>query len=452
MKKNNILKLTLLIFALFNFYNVEASASDNIFKAVNGGDGYLVCDYRNDAKGSVQVYYFPMHEGSKSGVSLINGFSINNQWAIVVDSKAYSTTAIAWGETGGDGGARNRAFSKIFGESKIYFCENASDDSCSNFVEHFSESNFECTKYVFADFSHDHELCFTNDANGCGGYEYTTLWGTGSAFKVFDETISISTNTDQLIANKIKKTSGSNILSLLNTEDFKNEITTTTFRNKIEKHIEQEFFFNNSVPNFVHLSTLLSNIEYNKLFSCDDINDKVEAIIQDAGNNYASDLENIKKNVETFRSKYSTNCSKVGQNLDGSGGALEQLLDYDFSNTCHDFASTIRLGGTILTLAKILIPFFIIGKTMLNLIGIITSGNPSDISKLIGKTLRSVAAAMIIFFVPTVINIIFGAINSYQNVGTDPVKVASKADAEVCRACIFEPFSNNCKQYLKSNK
>lgn len=111
----------------------------------------------------------------------------------------------------------------------------------------------------------------------------------------------------------------------------------------------------------------------------------------------------------------------------------------DFSTNCQDFAHTIRIFGYILLLAKILIPLVMIVKASLNLIGVITKGDAGEVNKYAKKLGTMIAGGVIIFFIPTIISVLFGFISGFNSNMT--------ADAKVCTACIFEPYSSTCSKY-----
>ncbi len=113
----------------------------------------------------------------------------------------------------------------------------------------------------------------------------------------------------------------------------------------------------------------------------------------------------------------------------------DEKLD-DFSHNCSDLAKTLRLAGYLVLLAKILIPLIIIVKSSLNLISVITSGSPDEFKKKLISLAYSLAAAILIFFVPTIVDVIFGFINSYNTGYTD--------DAKICSACVFDPMGTLC--------
>lgn len=111
----------------------------------------------------------------------------------------------------------------------------------------------------------------------------------------------------------------------------------------------------------------------------------------------------------------------------------------DFSTNCQDFAKTIRIGGYLILLVKVLLPLIIIVKSSLNLISVVTNGQPEELKKKSNQMVTSLIAGIIIFFVPTIVYTIFGFVSKYNDGITE--------DSKICVACVFEPFSTECNTY-----
>ena len=107
-----------------------------------------------------------------------------------------------------------------------------------------------------------------------------------------------------------------------------------------------------------------------------------------------------------------------------------------FDNNCRDFAPALRIGGRIIFIAKIILPLIIIVKSSLSLIHVVTKGDSGELKKQATKTGISLAAAVMVFLVPTFLNAIFSLVDNAQE--------ANNGDAAICRACVFDPGSNTC--------
>lgn len=109
----------------------------------------------------------------------------------------------------------------------------------------------------------------------------------------------------------------------------------------------------------------------------------------------------------------------------------------DMSSNCADFAPTIRIGGYLVLVVKIALPLIIIFKTTLNMLSLVTKGDSGELKKNFKKVMLSLIASAVIFFIPTILNVIFGFVSNYNSNITE--------DSKICSACIFEPFSDTCK-------
>lgn len=113
--------------------------------------------------------------------------------------------------------------------------------------------------------------------------------------------------------------------------------------------------------------------------------------------------------------------------------------DDDFAHNCADFAHTIRIGGYLVNFVKVLLPFIIMVKATISFISVVTSAKPEELKKKASKLGVSLGCAVAIFFIPTIVNIVFGFIAGFNDNITE--------DSKICSACIFEPFSETCTKY-----
>lgn len=110
----------------------------------------------------------------------------------------------------------------------------------------------------------------------------------------------------------------------------------------------------------------------------------------------------------------------------------------DFSTNCADFAKTIRIGGYLLLIVKIVLPLIIMVKASVSMFSTVTAGNSNEIKKKLTKLMYSLIAAALIFFTPIVVN-------TLMKVATDAKGIDYKtSDSEICRICIFEPNNEIC--------
>ena len=110
----------------------------------------------------------------------------------------------------------------------------------------------------------------------------------------------------------------------------------------------------------------------------------------------------------------------------------------EFDTNCKDMVPTLKIAGKILLIAKIVLPLIIIVKASFDMLSTVTKGDSGEIKKKATKTGISIIGAIMIFFIPTLMNVIFDI------VGNASGKDTGSSDSEICKACIFEPYSNKC--------
>ena len=86
-------------------------------------------------------------------------------------------------------------------------------------------------------------------------------------------------------------------------------------------------------------------------------------------------------------------------------------------NVCSDpdFLRIMLFVNTILTIAKIIIPLAIIVVATFDLTKLILEGTPEEFKRASKKFVTRIVSAIIIFFIPTVINVIFGFVDETFN-------------------------------------
>lgn len=159
-------------------------------------------------------------------------------------------------------------------------------------------------------------------------------------------------------------------------------------------------------------------------------------LLLNVDNVYAANVNISTNSLNTYEIKRLANDDVEGS----SGGERTVTHENDTFNTnCRDFAKTLRLGGEILLAVKIILPIIIIIKASLNMFSTITEGNQDEIKKKLMKLFYSLVAAILIFFIPTVTNVLV-------KIATDVKGTNYKtSDSEICRKCIFEPNSEICE-------
>ena len=111
----------------------------------------------------------------------------------------------------------------------------------------------------------------------------------------------------------------------------------------------------------------------------------------------------------------------------------------DRDDFCANFSNAIVIVGYLIILLKIALPLIIIVKTTINLLPLITSGNPDNFKKAMTSILISFVAAVLIFFLPTILNIFLGFTNKYDE---------EWETQATCHECVLNATGENCQKYV----
>ena len=108
--------------------------------------------------------------------------------------------------------------------------------------------------------------------------------------------------------------------------------------------------------------------------------------------------------------------------------------DISLDNFCGEptVARTLKFVGLLLFIAKILVPAIIIIMGFVNLFKIITSGKEDDAKKYAKTIVRNIVIGVVIFLVPTIIQMVFDAAD-------DIISPDERSDFANCVNCILDP-------------
>ncbi len=112
---------------------------------------------------------------------------------------------------------------------------------------------------------------------------------------------------------------------------------------------------------------------------------------------------------------------------------------------CADTANIWHLLGMVVTIIKIVIPLLLIILGMVDLGKAVISSDEKAINKAVGSLLKRFIAAVVVFFIPTIVNAIFGIIGVVAN---------DEADYQVCVRCLTqtcEADAENAKANVLGN-
>lgn len=113
---------------------------------------------------------------------------------------------------------------------------------------------------------------------------------------------------------------------------------------------------------------------------------------------------------------------------------------------CTKSAGLWSLVGKILFVFKIVIPLLLIIFGMIDLGKAVISSDEKEIKNATTSIMRRLIAAVVIFFIPTIVGAVFGLIDNFNN---DEDK--NTADYDICEACITKPNGDTCTAAKNAN-
>ena len=106
-------------------------------------------------------------------------------------------------------------------------------------------------------------------------------------------------------------------------------------------------------------------------------------------------------------------------------------------NFCANTANVWQIVGYVLLVFKIVIPIILIVFGMLDLGKAVVGSKDDDIKKAVKQLAMRAVAAVVIFFIPTLVSMILGLVSNFQSSG-------ARDDFNVCRECITNPSDGEC--------
>lgn len=113
------------------------------------------------------------------------------------------------------------------------------------------------------------------------------------------------------------------------------------------------------------------------------------------------------------------------------------LLGAGSGTFCANTHEILGLVGWALTIFKIVIPLIIIALGLFDLGKAAVSSKPEEIKKSAQSLMWRLIGGIIIFFVPTIIMLVFGFVGRFNT-------AQSQIDWNICYQCITAPWSSDC--------
>jgi len=112
-------------------------------------------------------------------------------------------------------------------------------------------------------------------------------------------------------------------------------------------------------------------------------------------------------------------------------------MSVDVGSFCTDAQGMLSFVGWILTFFKIAIPIIIIAFGMFDLGKAVVASKDDEIKTQTKRLMLRAVAGIIIFFIPTIVMFLFGAINDYNTINDQ------ESGFDTCRKCVLTPWDCN---------
>lgn len=99
---------------------------------------------------------------------------------------------------------------------------------------------------------------------------------------------------------------------------------------------------------------------------------------------------------------------------------------------CSNSANLWQFVGYILMVFKIVVPLLLIIWGAMDLGKAVVASKPEEITKAVTGLAKRALAGIVIFFIPTLVGVIFSIVSGFSDV---------KSDYDVCKKCVVTPGS-----------
>ena len=455
------IELFILLLSSLIIGNVYASDYSKAQADASAKKAYLLCNYEsnNSKNEGVKIYFYPINKAFDSKRTW-------NEWEVF-----YKTKGDDYKTVGSLGNKSKGIFKNVFLNNRIYYNY---QDKKSYFEESF-EDKFVCPQYAFIDLDGNKELCFSDTTTGCSDKKFdrgsmNLISNKDSLFVQIDDYIEKQYKNIKSYATDDTKDGLNGYGAVLNSDatveriklntleylvtnyfnNYSSSGTSSAICTVSQKVVKSSGTIKSSdyavclpklVYNYVNNGGSKYTEEYEK--GINELSKEVETAYKN-GEITEEQYQEFSKNVDDIKSDAKVIFNGSGTNNSSSGDAFERVEADDFSHNCKDIARVLKLGGALLILIKVFLPLIIIVRTTFDMFSVVTKGNPDELKKNFSKMMTSIVAAILIFFIPSIVNAVFEL--STSNI-SDSYK---SADVNVCRACIFEPFSNDCESNINN--
>lgn len=369
MKK--IIKGLCVFIFIFGFTSqVDAIERNELINSMNdSGRVVLLCEYA-DSSGTVknEIYYM----FGVDGITTYNPWSITYQrfGNLVVGDTTSGTFEYVF--------VKNSAVSYSFHNGHL---------SASK------ESDFTCPKYSFIDYDGVNEICFA-ETDSCGpnfkGSDEGPFSLTSNSSTIYNVMNSFVKNAfDQVTFDEYRKSTVSSVLSNVKSK----ALQATKEKYKLDSTYITPSFVTNYFENEANLADELERFK-----------SRMSTAVEEA---YAKGELSLEEKEELKKKNKELSDAIIGDNLVPSTGVkpdddtgCNSILGDDMSKIIDNIFKTIQYAG----------PILVIVLTALDMLKAVTSGEQDQMKKASNKFVKRLIAAMLLFFVPLLCNLVFDVV------------------------------------------
>lgn len=110
---------------------------------------------------------------------------------------------------------------------------------------------------------------------------------------------------------------------------------------------------------------------------------------------------------------------------------------------CYDTSAIFQFIGFIVLVLKVIIPIVLIVIGMIALGKAVVADDDKEIKTAVTSILKKFIAAVLIFFIPSIISALFSVVNGINDV---------QADYNTCVKCITSPRGSTCKNAVAGSQ
>ncbi len=103
----------------------------------------------------------------------------------------------------------------------------------------------------------------------------------------------------------------------------------------------------------------------------------------------------------------------------------------------------VRIAGTVKNIMKILVPVLLIVMASIDIGKALLSGDEKDMKEATTLMVKRLIAGLIVFFIPTIVDVILNNISNYST--SDYAYSKTKGDYVICTKCFSSPSRANCE-------